>query len=83
MLELSVSLNDSSGLSVKRAEVDRRRMTWADVGAVLVGFFAFAGVGATGCFLAARAQMKKREHGAVEWLDVLDAFEGTPPGSRR
>jgi hypothetical protein len=57
-------------------------MTWADVGAVLVAFLVFAGLGASATCLAARTQARRREAGAIDWLDVLDAFEGTPPPRR-
>lgn len=58
-------------------------MIWADVGAVLVGFLAFAGTGASACWFAMRTDSRRREHGAIDWLDVLDAFEGTPPARAR
>lgn len=58
-------------------------MIWADVGAVLVGFLAFTGVGASAYWLALRTESRRREHGTVDWLDVLDAFEGTPPARAR
>lgn len=55
-------------------------MNWADVGAVLFGFLVFTGVGASSAWLAMRTRgLKSREHAKLDWLDVLDAFEGTPP----
>jgi hypothetical protein len=58
-------------------------MSWADVGAMVVGFLVFTGVGASSTWLAMRTQSRRREHGSIDWLDVLDAFEGTPPLRRR